>query len=257
MVTAFRSAGAAAMYSSTGVNMGTNGVLGFWLQEVINAVSGNLDRPGGAMFPKAAAFAANTMGRAGQGKGVTTGRRQSRVAKAPEVYAYVRKRLDAGEQAYVVVPAVEESVQGLKDVASHARFLAEGPFRGLAIESVHGRMDRDQREAAMARFYVTEPAGEPRARLYATLYTAFGVMSVALPLVAGAILALAPLSASLRVAVFAGLASVIARSLLKMVQERRRAAGEVKGYNASFTRQDRSRFLQAMDAAVQIIKRRR
>ena len=85
-------------------------------------------------------------------------------------------------------------------------------------------------EAAMARFYVTEPAGEPRARLYATLYTAFGVMSVALPLVAGAILALAPLSASLRVAVFAGLASVIARSLLKMVQERRRAAGEVKGY---------------------------
>lgn len=85
-------------------------------------------------------------------------------------------------------------------------------------------------EAAMARFYVAEPAGEPRAQFYATLYTAFGVMSVLLPLVAGAILALAPLSASLRGAVFAGLASVIARSLLKMVQERRRAAGEVKGY---------------------------
>ena len=49
MVAAFRSAGAAAMYSSTGVNMGTNGVLGFWLQEVINAVSGNLDRPGGTV----------------------------------------------------------------------------------------------------------------------------------------------------------------------------------------------------------------
>ena len=52
VVAAFRSAGAAAMYSSTGVNMGSNGVLGFWLQEVINAVSGNLDRPGGTVVGK-------------------------------------------------------------------------------------------------------------------------------------------------------------------------------------------------------------
>ncbi len=74
------------------------------------------------------------------------------MAKAPEVYAYLRTRLDKGEQAYVVVPAVEESAQGLKDVASHVRFLSDGPFRGLAIESVHGRMDRTEREAAMARF---------------------------------------------------------------------------------------------------------
>ncbi len=34
-----------------------------------------------------------------------------------------------------------------------------------------------------------------------------------------------------------------------------RETGESKGYNASFTRQDRSRFLQAMDEAVQAIKR--
>jgi len=74
------------------------------------------------------------------------------MAKAPEVYAYLRKRIDAGEQAYVVVPAVEESEQGLKDIASHSRYLAEGPFRGLAIANVHGRMDRDEREAEMQRF---------------------------------------------------------------------------------------------------------
>ncbi|NBQ89177.1 MAG: DNA helicase RecG, partial [Betaproteobacteria bacterium] len=59
---------------------------------------------------------------------------------------------DAGEQAYVVVPAVEESEQGLKDIASHSRYLAEGPFRGLAIANVHGRMNRDEREAEMQRF---------------------------------------------------------------------------------------------------------
>jgi uncharacterized protein YaiI (UPF0178 family) len=35
-----------------------------------------------------------------------------------------------------------------------------------------------------------------------------------------------------------------------------RETGESKGYNASFTRQDRSRFLQALENAVQAIKRR-
>ncbi len=72
--------------------------------------------------------------------------------KAPEVYAYLRTRLDRGEQAYVVVPVVEESQSGLKDVARHAEFLAAGPFAGLSIETVHGRMDREDREAAMDRF---------------------------------------------------------------------------------------------------------
>jgi uncharacterized protein YaiI (UPF0178 family) len=36
-----------------------------------------------------------------------------------------------------------------------------------------------------------------------------------------------------------------------------RETGESKGYNASFTRQDRSRFLQALEEAVQAIKRAR
>jgi len=49
MVAAYRDADGAALYCSTGVNMGTNGTLAFWLQEVINAVSGNLDRRGGTL----------------------------------------------------------------------------------------------------------------------------------------------------------------------------------------------------------------
>lgn len=49
MVTAYRTARGAALYSSTGVNMGSNGSLAFWLQEAINAISGNLDRPGGTL----------------------------------------------------------------------------------------------------------------------------------------------------------------------------------------------------------------
>lgn len=41
--------GGAALYSSTGVNMGGQGALCFWIQEVIGAITGNLDRRGGTL----------------------------------------------------------------------------------------------------------------------------------------------------------------------------------------------------------------
>jgi anaerobic selenocysteine-containing dehydrogenase len=49
LVDAYLAAEGAALYSSTGVNMGSNGSLAFWLQEVINAITGNLDRRGGTL----------------------------------------------------------------------------------------------------------------------------------------------------------------------------------------------------------------
>lgn len=49
LVQTYRTAEGAALYSSTGVNMGSNGSLAFWLQEVINFLSGNLDRRGGTL----------------------------------------------------------------------------------------------------------------------------------------------------------------------------------------------------------------
>jgi anaerobic selenocysteine-containing dehydrogenase len=49
MVRAYAEADGAALYCSTGVNMGTNGSLAYWLQECINAISGNLDREGGLL----------------------------------------------------------------------------------------------------------------------------------------------------------------------------------------------------------------
>ena len=84
-------------------------------------------------------------------------------------------------------------------------------------------------ESAMARFYAAEDEAG-RLGLYATLYRAFAAMAVALPLVAGALLLLLPLSPALKLAIGVGLVCVAARSLLKMAQERRRAAGEVRGY---------------------------
>jgi len=52
LVTAYREADGAVLYSSTGVNMGGHGALAYWIQEVINAISGNLDRPGGSLVGK-------------------------------------------------------------------------------------------------------------------------------------------------------------------------------------------------------------
>lgn len=49
IVSGYLAADGAALYSSTGVNMGRNGALAFWLQEVINAITGNLDRFGGTL----------------------------------------------------------------------------------------------------------------------------------------------------------------------------------------------------------------
>jgi anaerobic selenocysteine-containing dehydrogenase len=75
----------AAVYGRIGICTQEFGTLCSWLVDVLNVLTGNLDREGGAMFSKAAAFAANTMGKPGIGKGVSTGRRKSRVSGAPEV----------------------------------------------------------------------------------------------------------------------------------------------------------------------------
>jgi anaerobic selenocysteine-containing dehydrogenase len=52
--------------------------------DVLNAVTGNLDREGGVMFPLPAAGGPNTKGAAGKGKGFVTGRGRTRVRGFPE-----------------------------------------------------------------------------------------------------------------------------------------------------------------------------
>ena len=76
----------AAVYARIGTCTQTYGTLASWLVDVLNVLTGHLDSPGGAMFAKSAAFASNTAGKSGIGKGVTTGRHHARVSGAPEVY---------------------------------------------------------------------------------------------------------------------------------------------------------------------------
>jgi anaerobic selenocysteine-containing dehydrogenase len=73
------------VYGRIGTTTTEFGTTASWLVDVLNVLAGQLDRPGGAMFPKAAAFASNTRGRSGVGEGVRLHRHKSRVRGAPEV----------------------------------------------------------------------------------------------------------------------------------------------------------------------------
>jgi anaerobic selenocysteine-containing dehydrogenase len=76
----------AAVYGRIGTCTQEFGTLASWLVDVLNALTGNLDREGGAMFARAAAGAANTMGPSGRRRGLRSGRWRSRVRGAPEVF---------------------------------------------------------------------------------------------------------------------------------------------------------------------------
>ncbi len=76
----------AAVYARIGTCTQEFGTLTSWLVDVLNVLTGNLDREGGVLFPRAAAGARNTQGTPGQGKGVRLGAKHSRVRGLPQVY---------------------------------------------------------------------------------------------------------------------------------------------------------------------------
>ncbi|MEU4743919.1 molybdopterin oxidoreductase family protein [Actinosynnema sp. NPDC023658] len=71
----------AAVYGRIGTTAVEFGTVASWLVDVLNVLTGNLDRPGGAMFPLPAHARRGT----GTGRGFTTGRWRSRVRGLPEV----------------------------------------------------------------------------------------------------------------------------------------------------------------------------
>jgi anaerobic selenocysteine-containing dehydrogenase len=74
----------AAVYGRIGTTTQAFGTLASWLVDVLNVITGNLDRPGGAMFTKAAAGQSNSRGTPGTGRGVQINRHQTRVKGLPE-----------------------------------------------------------------------------------------------------------------------------------------------------------------------------
>jgi anaerobic selenocysteine-containing dehydrogenase len=74
----------ACVYGRIGTTTAVFGTLASWLVDVVNAVTSNLDRPGGAMFATAATGSANTKGPPRVGRPFRLGRHRSRVRGLPE-----------------------------------------------------------------------------------------------------------------------------------------------------------------------------
>src|SRR4051812_12251557 len=76
----------AAVYGRIGTTTQAFGTTASWLVDVLNAITGNLDRPGGALFARPAAGSGNTKGAPGRGRGARFGRWGSRVRGLGEVF---------------------------------------------------------------------------------------------------------------------------------------------------------------------------
>jgi anaerobic selenocysteine-containing dehydrogenase len=76
----------AAVYGRIGTCTQEFGTLASWLVDVLNLLTGNLDRDGGAMFPLGAAGHSNAAGAPRRGRGARFGRFTSRVRGLPEIF---------------------------------------------------------------------------------------------------------------------------------------------------------------------------
>jgi ATP-dependent DNA helicase RecG len=78
-------------------------------------------------------------------------------SRRPEVYTLVRQQLEAGRQAYVVYPLVEESEKvDLKAATEMADTLAQEVFPEYRVALLHGRMKQDAKDRVMRSFAAGE-----------------------------------------------------------------------------------------------------
>lgn len=78
----------------------------------------------------------------------------------PRIYAFLRKLIAEGRQAYIVCPMVEQSDDAASDdrkaVTAYAKMLQEEVFPDLKVAYVHGKMKPKEKEAVMAAFAAGE-----------------------------------------------------------------------------------------------------
>ena len=73
--------------------------------------------------------------------------------RSDEVWAFVRKQVAAGHQAYVVYPVIEENEEReLKAAMKMYRELSQRIFSDLRVGVLHGRMEADLKDQVMAMF---------------------------------------------------------------------------------------------------------
>ena len=152
----------AVVYARIGTTTQEFGTLASWLVDVLNAITGNLDREGGAMFPLAAAGQTNANGEQGRGRGVKLGRWNSRVRGLPESFG----ELPVATLADEILTEGEGQVRALFTVAGNP--LLSTPNSGRlreACESLELMVSLDcYRNETTSLAHVVLPAPSPLER---------------------------------------------------------------------------------------------
>lgn len=124
----------AAVYARIGSCTVPHGTLASWLVDVLNILTGNLDRPGGALFPLAATDRAPRP--AGPGHGFALGRWHSRVSRRPEA----KGELPLASLAEEIDTATPEGSPVRAVIAVAANPVLSAPD-GLRLDKALGSLD--------------------------------------------------------------------------------------------------------------------
>jgi ATP-dependent DNA helicase RecG len=74
-------------------------------------------------------------------------------SRRDEIYDFIRQQLDAGRQAYVIYPLVEESAKvDLKAATEMADHLQQEVFTAYRVALLHGRLKPDEKDRVMHAF---------------------------------------------------------------------------------------------------------
>jgi O-antigen/teichoic acid export membrane protein len=128
---------------------------------------------------------------------------------------------------------VVQGLVGILSIVVFTRWLSPADYGVYALSfsamSLAHTMVFTWMEAAMARFYAPEAETKRLPEHFATIYRCWALAAAGFIILTGLVLWLWPADGTLKLAIGAGLAAILARSLLKLNTERRRAAGDVRG----------------------------
>jgi anaerobic selenocysteine-containing dehydrogenase len=168
----FAAASTAVAYGRIGTHTTRFGTVAAWLVDLLNALTGNLDTPGGAMFPKAATERPRSI------RGFRTGRWASRVEGHPEV----RGELPAATLASEIETAGLGQVRALVTIAGNPVLSTpRGDQLSRALQTLDFMVSIDvYRNETTTNADVILPAPSPLYRSHYDLaFTALSVRNVA------------------------------------------------------------------------------
>jgi ATP-dependent DNA helicase RecG len=76
-----------------------------------------------------------------------------RTRQANEAYDFIRRQVDMGRQAYIVLPQIDDDgTTEARSVLKEFERLNAGPLAGLKLAMLHGQLPTDEKQAVMAAF---------------------------------------------------------------------------------------------------------